>query len=56
MKTDTGARLYSLLWKVRPDIKRRFALLVDHPDDSNRVLTRPLTAAAVLAMLTTSEA
>ena len=51
MKTDTGARLYSLLWKVLPDIKRRFALLVDHPDDSNRVLTRPLAAAAVLAML-----
>ena len=51
MKTDTGARLYSLLWKARPDIKRRFALLVDHPDGSNRVLARPLTSSSVSAML-----
>ena len=51
MKTDTGARLYSLLWKARPEIKARFALLVDNPDDSNRVITRPLTAAALMAML-----
>ena len=51
MKTDTGARLYALLWKARPEIKQRFALLVDDRDDSNRVLTRPLTAAAVMDAL-----
>lgn len=39
------------MWKARPEVKRRFALLVDHPDDSNRVLTRPLSAAAITAML-----
>ena len=48
MRTDTGARLYSLLWKAQPELKRRFALLVDYADDSNRALTRPLGAAAVM--------
>ena len=51
MKTDTGARLYSLLWKTRPEIKHRFVFLVDQPDDANRVLTRPLTDASVASML-----
>ena len=52
MRTDeSGTRLYSLLWKTSPPIKRRFVLLADREDDSNRVLTRPLTVASVTAML-----
>ena len=51
MKADGGAPLYSLLWKARPEIKRRFTLLAERSDGSGRVLTRPLTVASVTAML-----